>query len=72
MQGHMNVKSGTPLFFSTPSQPTRLQYQRKQQNRLNPPIIQERVERWLQMQIIKHIEDGVFKLFKCTFPGFNL
>ena len=19
-----------------------------------------------------HIEDGAFKLFKCTFPGFNL
>jgi len=22
--------------------------------------------------LYSHIEDGAFKLFKCTFPGFNL
>ena len=25
-----------------------------------------------RQRISEHIEDGAFKLFKCTFPGFNL
>ena len=58
--GHSPPSSSTvkrvwnTCIFPTPSQPTRLQYQRKHQNRQNPSIIQQRVERWLQMQIIKH------------------
>jgi len=30
------------------------------------------VQHPVKCQTYYHIEDGAFKLFKCTFPGFNL